>query len=164
MRQFKNKLTENQINSLNTLEFKWEPKKELWYIAFSALKVFYKREGHCLVSVGHKEGEINLGRWVANQRVRKKDLNEEQLQCLNSLNFTWTARKDQWEQNFEALKLFFHREKHFKVPQDHIEGKLKLGRWVNKQRTRKSSLSEERVKKLNSIGFTWNLFKKRKDR
>ena len=32
-----------------------------------------------------------------------------------------------------------------------------LGRWVHNQRTKEETISEERRKRLNSIGFTWKV-------
>ena len=64
--------------------------------------------------------------------------------------------KDRWEQGFAALSKFRRRKGHCCPPQDHVEGKFKLGSWTIVQRYRKDDLSVERKKRLDRIDFVWN--------
>ena len=66
------------------------------------------------------------------------------------------THKDRWEQGFAALSKFRRRKRHCSPPRDHLEGKFKLGRWVNTQRYLKDALSVERKRRLDRIGFVWN--------
>src|SRR5215469_1581268 len=63
---------------------------------------------------------------------------------------------DRWEQGFAALSKFRRRKGHCCPPQDHVEGKFKLGSWTIVQRYRKDDLSVERKKRLDRIDFVWN--------
>ena len=45
------------------------------------------------------------------------------------------------------------REGHCRVPLGHRENEYKLGRWVNKQRTRKESMPIDRQARLEALGF-----------
>jgi Helicase associated domain len=66
------------------------------------------------------------------------------------------THKDRWEQGFAALSKFRRQKKHCLPSRHHLEGKFKLGRWVNTQRYLKDDLSVERKKRLDAIGFVWN--------
>jgi hypothetical protein len=56
-----------------------------------------------------------------------------------------------WERRFAALSKFHRRQGHC-CP----ESKFKLGQWVVTQRYLNGSLSAERKKRLDKIGFIWN--------
>jgi len=66
------------------------------------------------------------------------------------------THKDRWEQGFAALSKFRRRHGHCCPPQDHMEGKFKLGSWVISQRYRQDDLSAQRKKRFDRIGFVWN--------
>ena len=53
--------------------------------------------------------------------------------------------------------MFNAREGHCRVPQRHVEGSFKLGHWVNSQRSNKDNVSAERRKRLDDIGFVWDV-------
>jgi hypothetical protein len=42
------------------------------------------------------------------------------------------------------------------VPQNHIEGTVKLGQWVGWQRKSADTIPSERKKRLDAIGFAWD--------
>eukprot|EP00536_Pseudo-nitzschia_multiseries_P014376 jgi/Psemu1/310905/fgenesh1_kg.694_\ len=73
-----------------------------------------------------------------------------------------TERHDQiWESHFQSL--LEYKEKHdgsTAVPQTYEE-KPELGIWVHRQRTRyfSSRLSKDRIARLSSIGFVWQVTK-----
>lgn len=62
-----------------------------------------------------------------------------------------------WNNKFELLKKFKERFGHCMVPEDWKENPI-LGRWVIRQRVYKDYLTDERIEKLNQIGFTWNVY------
>ena len=59
-----------------------------------------------------------------------------------------------WEARFQELVEYKRVHGNCNVPREYKENPP-LGSWVRKQRTKKETMSEERRKKLNSIGFTW---------
>ena len=149
-------LTPDRLNRLNSLGFSWDPIAEQWEQNFAALQKFHKREGHCLVANGHEEDGLKLGRWVGTQRSTKDGLTPDRLKRLNSLGFTWDPIAEQWEQGFAALQKFRKREGHCCVVHKLEVDGLKLGLWVGVQRSKKYGLTPDRLKRLNSIGFTWD--------
>ncbi|MFI1585284.1 Helicase associated domain protein [Embleya sp. NPDC020630] len=75
-----------------------------------------------------------------------------------------------WETAFGAAVAYREREGDLEVPRAHVETvavetaagsegggavEVRLGKWVNNQRTRRSSLSEERVRLLTELGMCW---------
>src|SRR5262249_39435851 len=142
--------------------FVWDPFEEGWELGFAAFLKFKKRERHCLVPALHIEGGFRLGRWVSKQRTCKEkgSLSPERIERLNAEDFVWDSLEEAWEEGFAALLRFKKRERHCRVPAEHIEGRYPLGKWVTKQRTnkKKGSLSAERLKRLIRAGFVWEPF------
>jgi superfamily II DNA or RNA helicase len=151
-------LTPDQINRINELGFSWDPRAEQWEEGFAALQNFHKREGHCLVVDGHEEDGLNLGGWVKRQRNRTDQLTPYRIKRLNSLGFNWDPITGQWDEVFAALQQFHQREGHCRVPDQHQEDGLNLGGWVREQRSEKNRLPPYRLNRLNSLGFSWDLF------
>lgn len=46
--------------------------EQLWDTSFAALERFVAREGHARVPQDHREGDLGLGNWVANQRFKRQ--------------------------------------------------------------------------------------------
>ena len=154
-RQKKAQLSPSQVNRLNSLGFSWDPIRDQWEECFSALKEFRHSEGHCRVTQTTTVGGLKLGNWVVNQRSRKERLTTDQIKRLNAIDFSWDPNSEQWEESFMALKKFQQRHGHCRVLQKLVVDGVRLGSWVNTQRQKKGSLSAERIRLLNSIGFTW---------
>ena len=59
------------------------------------LQTYVAREGYARVPYGYKEGEFNLGSWVANKRTSKKNgtLRKDRIQRLEALpGWEWKVR------------------------------------------------------------------------
>ena len=158
----KGKLDHERIEHLASIGFSWDPYAEDWENGFSALQKFKDREGHCRAPWGFKEDAITLGKWVGTQRAfrDKGKLDHERVKRLDSIGFSWDPFTEDWENGFAALLKFRDREGHCRAPQKHIEEGVTLGSWVMKQREvrNKEKLDPERIKRLDSIGFSWDPF------
>jgi len=153
----KRELTTEQVKRLNSLKFCWDPLSEQWEEAFSALKKFHEKEGHCLVPQTFEVKGLRLGTWVSSQRKIKIHLTHSQLSRLNSLGFSWDPLTERWDENYAALQKFQKRERHCRVPQSHQEDGLKLGIWVSNQRKIKARLTQNQIERMNYVGFLWKL-------
>lgn len=110
---------------------------------------------------------------VQNQRVfykyyingDTKHIKEHRVDALNNLGFVWNVFDHQWNTSFDELKQFYRENKTFDVPK---RENSKLATFVlsmrNAMKTRREgivlkemTLTEERINKLNSIHFTWEL-------
>jgi transposase-like protein len=166
-------ITEERIQKLQDIGFEWFlPQCTPWDERFEELKAFQKEHGHCRVINNRQDKDSSdthqLYHWVRNQRVQfkllqqgKKSLSrEERIQKLNDIGFVWTFTHD-WDERFEELKVFQNEMGHCRVPQAKGTDTYQLASWVKQQRKeyktftegKKSLLTQERIEKLNGIGF-----------
>jgi hypothetical protein len=90
-----------------------------------------------------------------------KHLNAPRIFELNSMGFKLQVRqREPWDQRLEELKEHVKSHGHCEVPKD-----THLGVWILNQRSqfklmlarKKTSLSQQRINSLNSIGFDWRV-------
>lgn len=93
-----------------------------------------------------------LGKWTNKQRSAQ--LSENRRRMLSELEFIWDRLSEKWESRFEELLLYREIHGDANVPKEWPGG---LGAWVNTQRqSRKNDkLTEDRILRLDSIGFVW---------
>jgi hypothetical protein len=86
------------------------------------------------------------------------------------------TQADKWALNYAAAKQFYERERHLRVPRQHVERiavpsaddcrdgesggdqeerEIKLGAWIGNQRSRAATLSPEQIEQLSAIGMRW---------
>jgi len=128
------------------------------------------------------EGFPILGPWVRNLREQYElqgtnspsiaPLDPKLIASLDALGFQWRVEEEgnesdnaqAWEERFRALCKFKESMGHTMVPARYPEDR-QLGHWVMTQRRqyhllkkgRPSSMTTERVKKLNSLAFVWSV-------
>ncbi len=158
------KLTPDRIKRLNSIGFCWDARIAKWEQNFAALTKFNAQNGHCRVPRGHKENGLELGIWTSTQRSRKSFLSLDQFERLNALGFSWDIKAEHWERSYDALVSFRKREGNCLVPQSHTEKGVKLGSWINTQRTFKRKLTPNQIKRLDEIGFIWDMISDRWER
>lgn len=136
----------------------WDPFTDGWELAYAALCTFSDREGHVLVPKEHREGEVRLGEWVIDQRVKRDRLAEHQRERLEALcGWIWDARDHRWQTKLALLQQFQRREGHASVPQRHMEDGVNLGSWVNEQRNKQDSMQPSRKALLETVpGWVWD--------
>ena len=66
------------------------------------------------------------------------------------------ANQKKWKARFQQLMEYKRVHGNCNVPR-HYKANKQLGGWVSKQRTKEETMSEERRKRLNSIGFVWKV-------
>jgi len=142
---------------LDALDFTWDVLTPQWEEGFRFLEKFQQREGHCRVPERHREQGYRLGQWVGVQRTYKNALSPERQQRLDALGFVWDVPTAKWEEWFSALQSFRQREGHCRVPTNHQEHGYRLGQWVANQRQNKDSMSPERLRQLEALGFVWKV-------
>jgi superfamily II DNA or RNA helicase len=140
----------------------WDPFADDWAAALAALRVFVAREGHARVTGDHIEAGIHLGLWVLNKRRDRRTgrLDRARAAELEALpGWTWDPFADDWAAGLAALRSFAAREGHAHVPWDHVEGDLRLGRWVVKRRAEYTGerLDPVRAAELEKVrGWNWD--------
>lgn len=87
-------------------------------------------------------------------------LPEERISQLDAIGFVWRVKKSKnWEEMFKKLQQYFEKHGNCLVPTKWPEDP-QLGMWINNQRRRHKTLSPERKKMLDSIGFVWSMYQR----
>lgn len=160
----KNVLTHERRLQLDALGFVWNTNEAAWEVRFAELVAWVEREGRR--GSGRRGGACvpiasgDLGVWVAKQRqlMRKGKLSSERIARLNDVGFVWDTAAADWEEKFHALLRWKERNGGDTRVPFNSPGEDGLGWWVATQRQaqRKGKMSDERKKRLDSIGFCWN--------
>jgi superfamily II DNA or RNA helicase len=146
------KLTQSiDVEILDRLGISWDT----W---FGLMQDYYKREGHCRIPINYEVRGLKLGIWAGAQRQLKStgQLSQDRFESLNLIKFSWDPHAEQWEQAFLLIKNYCNRTGNCRVPQGHTENGFNLGAWATKQRQRKNRLTQEQIRRLNQIGFSWD--------
>jgi hypothetical protein len=64
------------------------------------------------------------------------------------------AKNASWDAQYQHLVQFYQANSHTNVPRK--GSTVNLSKWLTKQRSRKSKLSQEQVAKLDAVNFEWN--------
>jgi hypothetical protein len=159
---FNESLSQERVKQLESVGFEWNPRKMGWTETFDRLVTYKKESGHCNVPVNYNDGRNpHLGVWVSNQRTMylNGSLSRERVKQLESIEFEWNLQNMGWTETLERLVAYKKESGHCNVPTDYNDGRNPhLGMWAGSQRTKyfNGSLSQERVKQLESVGFKWN--------
>lgn len=143
-----------------------------WDLMVLQLLKFKKKHGHCLVPNRYSE-DPQLGSWVSTQRRqfkvwkenRSPPMTKERVDYLESIGFVWATKDPRhvpWERRFNEL-IDYHKEHGDCLVPIGYKQNPQLSNWVSTQRQeyklllggRSSRISQERIDKLNEIGFVW---------
>lgn len=156
------KLTQDQIDRLDELDFIWNFADETWMQKYSLVKAFYDLNGHCLVPTGEFVGKVKLGRWVIKQRTLKDKMSVFRRKKLEAINFVWDVGAYVFEQHF--INFEFHKQTygHLRVVRSFERNGWDTGYYVNALRqtyagkSKALNLTAEQIARLNNLGFSWN--------
>ena len=134
-----------------------------WEFWFGMLIDYKQSKGHLRVPQGYKHGESKLGSWVGDQRkyYKKGILSPERIKELEVLGFDWDPFETSFQEGITALKQYKQyrqSEGHLRIPENYKHGEFNLGKWVQhrRQEYKKGTLSPERIKELEGLGFDWD--------
>ena len=144
---------------------------ENWTEKFEELIEFRNQFGHCLVPNAFPENPP-LAQWVKRQRYQYKLKNEgkrstmsdERIGALEEIGFIWDSHSAVWDERVEELITYKRVKGDCNVPSRFVENR-QLAVWVKRQRRqykffcegKPSSMTQERINKLEAIGFEWDL-------
>jgi superfamily II DNA or RNA helicase len=157
--RMKNKLAAERIQLLEAIGITWNPVEAQWEEKFERLVAFKEREGHANVPGQYSE-DVELANWAGNQRAfkRRGQLTPERITRLEAIGFCWAPNDAYWDARLRELAAFAQSEGHCNVPVTFHNRPLAL--WVVGQRSafKGGKLSQERIVKLESLGFVWDPF------
>jgi Helicase associated domain len=120
--------------------------------------------------------QTKQARWVKRQRYQYKlfiegksgsTMTELRKNLLQDLGFCWDRHSEAWEIRYSELCKFLEENGHTNVPSNHQN--TQLATWVKCQRrqykmrweegsvNKKTLLSDERIERLEALGFEWEL-------
>eukprot|EP00536_Pseudo-nitzschia_multiseries_P012769 jgi/Psemu1/209618/e_gw1.506.6.1 len=146
-----------------------EYQAEIWSEKFEELCIFRSSRGNC--HVPHRYGQnMGLAQWVKRQRYQYKlkidgkrsTLSDERIRLLNQIGFIWNSHDAVWEERLQELLQYKRIHGNCTVPSNY-EGNPQLAVWTKRQRRQykkyrdgtTSSMTPERIAKLENIGFVW---------
>eukprot|EP00814_Leptocylindrus_danicus_P003899 CAMPEP_0116023594 /NCGR_PEP_ID=MMETSP0321-20121206/11708_1 /TAXON_ID=163516 /ORGANISM="Leptocylindrus danicus var. danicus, Strain B650" /LENGTH=480 /DNA_ID=CAMNT_0003494951 /DNA_START=197 /DNA_END=1636 /DNA_ORIENTATION=+ len=186
-------MTKERILKLEKIGFVWDASDktggtrndEGWMRMFEELMEYKAKHGDCLVPLNY-EGNRKLGMWVFNQRrlyrnmkkAKSTWMTKECILKLEKIGFAWDASdQGRYKRDDEGWmrmlkQLIEYKEKHgdCRVPLNY-KVNPKLGRWVqhqrgqyqNKKKGKTRQITDERIYKLEEIGFVWYRGWKKRD-
>lgn len=163
-------LTSEQIEKLNAIGMCWESRTEVkhqvaWNKRYEQAKLYYETHGNLVVPTDYigTDGK-RLKPWVIVQRryYAQKKLTKEQIDKLSAIGMVWIF-DDSWETGYLHAERYFVEHGDLCVPASYIcADQYALGNWIANQRnkynnpTQYSMLTEEQIRRLESIGMIWN--------
>ena len=137
-----------------------------WAKRFDEIQAYYKEHGHSNVPSNYKSKELSA--WVSTQRTAyrfykmgdysKTSITMERIQKLKSVGFVFTVNPPprNWDDRYNDLVEYSKQNGNCNVPQKFPGG---LGEFVLncRRKYRKGLLPEEKIQKLESLGFQWSL-------
>lgn len=158
-------LTDEQVNALNAIGMEWGSVLDsAWNETWKLAKEYYEANGNLLVPDSFQIGGIDLGKWTAYQRSRKKNgrLSAERVAKLNEIGMVWDTVNSRWEQRYAQAKRYFDKKGNLDIPSSYrCEDGFLLGMWVASQRKAKTGankskrLTAEQIDRLTAIGMDW---------
>ncbi|KAG7357344.1 helicase domain protein [Nitzschia inconspicua] len=141
-----------------------------WLQRFQELVEYKGRFGSC--HVPHNwEHNVPLAQWVKRQRYqytlredgKHSTLTDDRKRALDDIGFVWSSHTAVWLERLDELRLFKEEFGHCNVPKNFHANKA-LAVWIKSQRRqyklfqrgKQGTMTEERVAKLNELGFVWD--------
>ena len=90
--------------------------------------------------------------------VQGRPLDKTSRRTVLRIKKSQSWRDEAWKNGLLALKCFWLREGHCRVPVRHVELGFKLGQWVTVQRVQRKDLPPARRRQLEVLKFVWNTF------
>lgn len=135
-----------------------------WDMYYASAKQYYTENGNLEVPARYiTEEGYALGSWLNNQKAIRKGtivgkLTEKQIQKLDAIGMIWDSLDYFWEQNFKLAKEYYLLHGNLDIPTNYkLKDGKHLGNWILRQRQlyKSNSLTDDQIKKLDSIGMDW---------
>jgi hypothetical protein len=158
-----NRLSAERYQKLQAIGFTWVARRSndvQWAYMYEKLKEYKELFGTVAVPQRYK-GHSGLGQWTSGQRKKFKagKLSEERVRKLREVGFSFDEKEAQWNETYQLLVDYKKQFGDCRVRKRHVVDNVSLGHWVLRQREyhRKGQMPPDRKKKLDEIGFVWEL-------
>lgn len=150
-------ISPSRIERLNKIGMNWKTLHERQWDERYALAVqYYNKYGD--LRPNH-EKYPKLANWLVKQRRKQRDglLEDDHFEMLSALGMIWDF-EDEWEQKFELARTYFEEHGNLDIPATYkTKDGVCLGAWYRgiRNQFKDGTLTEERRRKLESIGIQW---------
>ena len=172
----KNKLSTNQIDSLEKLGIVWITNIYMsWNEMYKLAQEYYEKHENLLVPNFFITDETYsmeggpLGNWISYQRNQfsAKNISNDRIVLLNKIGMIWNISDLTWEENYKIACEYYLKTgdllvpSGFKTDSSYSKENVNLGNWIenSRQSYANNELTKNRIKKLESIGMIWSLSK-----
>lgn len=163
-------LSLERVQALDSIGFVWSVQpRNRWSKKFKELTEYRHKHGNCNV----REENTELHEFVKTQKYqynqfkknKRSTLTPERISALESIGFEWSIdTTKRWHDMFARLKEYKKKNGHCCVPAK--EGTL--GTWISYQRhqfkllqeNKRSAMTSEKIRLLESINFCWFIYPK----
>jgi superfamily II DNA or RNA helicase len=172
-RRKNNLLSQEEVCLLDELEFTWQFRERgNWDDRLSELIQYKAKNGNFEAPLNCAEFP-KLGRFVRNMRAKLNNgtLLPDRIAKLDAIGFNWVSSKKvlvggggitaEWQAIYDELLEYYEVHGSCDVPYMWPENP-RLAHWISRQRylKKQNKLHPNREKKLNEIGFGWNIERK----
>lgn len=160
LRYAENRMSESQIQKLESLRMTWNIKQS-WDERYELAKEYFEKHGNLRLTQDYvTDSGIWLGKWIYEQRRKRKQLTQDQIRKLDAIGMDWLSRQERARENqYEAVEQYFVKHGNLRVPDDYrtADGKSVKG-WLNTQRRKQKNgqLSAAEYKRLSGLGMQWS--------
>lgn len=176
-RLLKHTISEEQIESLNMIDFDWRASMvtkvgendkggqkyscPVWEAMYERYKYYNTKHDPVITSEVNK-ADRKLANWMKNQKLAFNNgvMEADRIQRLKQIGFDFPIPlSHKWKGNFTKLETFWKQYGHTKVKQSDDP---QLSAWVRTQRQRANSgtILEDRVRMLDTLEFHWKIYTK----
>jgi hypothetical protein len=152
-------LIKDRIERLEAIEFDFTPDSTQWKKMYQSLADYKKEHGHCDVP-SRNIANPKLARWCNTQRMDMKNrkLSNEKIERLEAIGFDFDQKETRWQKMYQSLVEYKETNGDCNVPQGLSQNQA-LGAWCQNLRIamKKGKLSQDRIARLEAIGFKWSL-------
>ncbi|MBI4745015.1 MAG: helicase associated domain-containing protein [Deltaproteobacteria bacterium] len=158
----KGKLSRERVRRLEEIGFAWNRFDKSFDIGFQETLKHKAQFGIPNARNSYiTENGFRLGAWQQNkkQQHKKGKLPQNQIKLLEGIGFTWDVAAEAFEEGFNETLKFRKQFGKADAPQKYItEDGFKLGMWQSYQRGSfiKGTLSPDKIRRLEEIGFPWD--------
>ena len=135
--------------------------EELFNQGFEETLRYKNQHGTVNVPYNYKTPEeFKLGKWQGHQRQNFKNgtLEQDRIKRLEGIGLVWDQLEELFNKGFEETLRYKNQYGNANAPQSYkTPEEFNLGKWQSTQRQnfKNGTLEQDRIKKLEEIGFVW---------
>lgn len=157
-------LSEDRINLLESLNMTWDELEEKWDSNYLLLKNVFDKTGDANVTNVYVSNGVRIGSWLTTQKSSFYEgrLSDNRKVMLESLGVKFDRPNNSWDDNFKIFSEFWVTQNDVDDPShEFYRDNRSIRTWVLRQRENYHSgkLGEDKLRKLESIGFDFKVSK-----